>query len=171
MAEDVTDIYREFGDSRVPPGQRETDEFPVLSKGETPSWTEETWSFDVWGAVESELSLSYDEFRDLPSTTQTQDFHCVTGWSTLDTAFTGVPFATVAERAGVDDDAVHVLFHALDGYTTDLPLSDCASTRASCSRTATTVTIWRPTTAGRSGSSPRTSTRTRARSGSTAWSS
>ena len=125
MAEDVTDIYREFGDSRVPPGQRETDEFPVLSKGETPSWTEETWSFDVWGAVESELSLSYDEFRDLPSTTQTQDFHCVTGWSTLDTAFTGVPFATIAERAGVDDDAVHVLFHALDGYTTDLPLSEC----------------------------------------------
>jgi DMSO/TMAO reductase YedYZ molybdopterin-dependent catalytic subunit len=125
MAEDVTDIYREFGDSRVPPGQRETDEFPVLSKGETPSWTEETWSFDVWGAVESELSLSYDEFRDLPSTTQTQDFHCVTGWSTLDNAFTGVPFATIAERAGVDDDAVHVLFHALDGYTTDLPLPEC----------------------------------------------
>jgi DMSO/TMAO reductase YedYZ molybdopterin-dependent catalytic subunit len=125
VTEDRTDIYREFGDSRLPPGQRETDAFPVLSKGETPSWNEERWSFDVWGAVDTELSLSYGEFLDLPSTTQRQDFHCVTGWSALDCEFTGVPFATVAERAGVGDDAVHVLFHALDGYTTDLPLSDC----------------------------------------------
>jgi DMSO/TMAO reductase YedYZ molybdopterin-dependent catalytic subunit len=125
MVDDVTDIYREFGDSRVPPGQRETDRFPVLSKGKTPSWDREAWSFDVWGAVESELSVSYDEFRDLPSTTQRQDFHCVTGWSALDCEFTGVPFTTIAERVGVRDDAAHVLFHALDGYTTDLPLSDC----------------------------------------------
>ena len=125
VTEDRTDIYREFGDSRLPPGQRETDAFPVLSKGETPSWSEERWSFDVWGAVDTQLSLSYGEFLDLPSTTQRQDFHCVTGWSALDCEFTGVPFATVAERAGVGDDAVHVLFHALDGYTTDLPLSDC----------------------------------------------
>ena len=36
-----------------------------------------------------------------------------------------MPFSDLAERAGVDDDAVHVLFSALDGYTTDLPLSDC----------------------------------------------
>jgi DMSO/TMAO reductase YedYZ molybdopterin-dependent catalytic subunit len=125
MADDVTDIYREFGDSRVPPGQRETDRFPVLSKGETPSWDRETWSFEVWGAVDTELRLSHDEFLDLPAATQRQDFHCVTGWSALDCEFTGVPFTTIAERAGVRDDAVHVLFHALDGYTTDLPLSDC----------------------------------------------
>ncbi len=125
MVEDVTGIYREFGDDRLPPGQRETGEFPVLSKGETPSWDPETWSFDVWGAVDTELRLSSDEFRALPSTTQRQDFHCVTGWSALGCEFTGVPFTAIAERAGVRDDAVHVLFHALDGYTTDLPLSDC----------------------------------------------
>ena len=125
MAEDVTDLYREFGDSRVPPGQRETDEFPVLSKGATPSWNRDTWSFDVWGAVDTDLTLSYEAFLDLPSTTQRQDFHCVTGWSALDCEFTGVRFSTVAEQAGVHDDAVHVLFHALDGYTTDLPLSEC----------------------------------------------
>jgi DMSO/TMAO reductase YedYZ molybdopterin-dependent catalytic subunit len=125
MVEDVTDLYREFGDERVPPGQHESSKFPVLSKGATPSWTRETWSFDVWGAVENELSLSYDAFRDLPATTQRQDFHCVTGWTALDCEFTGVPFPAIAERAGVHEDAVHVLFHALDGYTTDLPLADC----------------------------------------------
>ncbi|MFA1610907.1 molybdopterin-dependent oxidoreductase [Halobellus rubicundus] len=125
MVEDVTDLYREFGDERLPPGQRESSEFPVLSKGGTPSWDRETWSFDVWGAVEEELSLSYEEFRDLPATTQRQDFHCVTGWSGLGFEFTGVPFTEIADLAGVRSDAVHVMFHALDGYTTDLPLSDC----------------------------------------------
>ena len=125
MVEDATELYREYGDDRLPPGQREFDEFPVLSKSGTPSWDPESWSFDVWGAVENELSFSYQAFRDLPSTTQRQDFHCVTGWSALGCEFTGVPFPEITERAGVRSDAVHVLFHALDGYTTDLPLSDC----------------------------------------------
>ncbi|ELZ17582.1 sulfite oxidase-like oxidoreductase [Natrinema limicola] len=124
-ATDVTDLYREFGDERLPPGQRETDAFPVLSKSATPDWDPETWEFTVTGAVEEELSFSWDEFRSLPSVTQRQDFHCVTGWSKFDCEFTGVPFPDLAERAGVDDDAVHVLFSALDDYTTDLPLEDC----------------------------------------------
>ena len=124
-ATDVTDLYREFGDERLPPGQRETDAFPVLSKSATPDWDPETWEFTVTGAVEEELSFSWEEFRSLPSVTQRQDFHCVTGWSKFDCEFTGVPFPELAERAGVDDDAVHVLFSALDDYTTDLPLEDC----------------------------------------------
>ena len=124
-ATDVTDLYREFGDERLPPGQRETDAFPVLSKSATPDWDPETWEFTVTGAVEEELSFSWEEFRSLPSVTQRQDFHCVTGWSKFDCEFTGVPFPELAERAGVDDDAVHVLFSALDDYTTDLPLGDC----------------------------------------------
>jgi len=125
MVEDATGIHREFGGDRLPPGQRRTDEFPVLSKGATPAWDRDDWTFRVSGAVERELTLSYDEFRDLPAVTQRQDFHCVTGWSRFDCEFTGVPFPELADRAGVDDDAVHVLFGALDGYTTDLPLSDC----------------------------------------------
>ena len=139
-ATDVTDLYREFGDERLPPGQRETSAFPVLSKSGTPDWDPETWEFTVTGAVDEELSLSWDEFRDLPTETQQQDFHCVTGWSKFDCRFTGVSFPTLAERAGVIDDvderrssgnrtesgqAVHVMFSASDGYTTDLPLEDC----------------------------------------------
>jgi DMSO/TMAO reductase YedYZ molybdopterin-dependent catalytic subunit len=124
-AVDVTDLYREFGDDRLPPGQHETSQFPVLSKGGTPAWDPETWTFEVRGAVEEPLELSFAEFRDLPAETQRQDFHCVTGWSRFDCLFTGVPFPEVADRAGVTDDAVHVMFHALDGYTTDLPLEAC----------------------------------------------
>ena len=122
---DVTDLYEEFGEDRLPPGQTETTGFPVLSKGTTPKVDREDWTFDVWGAVDDRLALSYDEFRDLPSETQRQDFHCVTGWSRFDNEFTGVTFPTLADAAGVTDDAVHVMFHSLDGYTTDLPLSAC----------------------------------------------
>jgi DMSO/TMAO reductase YedYZ molybdopterin-dependent catalytic subunit len=122
---DVTDLYREYGDERLPPGQRETSRFPVLSKGNTPKWDPESWAFEVWGAVDDSLTLSWEEFGDLPTETQRQDFHCVTGWSKFDCEFTGVTFPTIAERAGVRDDAVHVMFHALDGYTTNLPLEAC----------------------------------------------
>jgi DMSO/TMAO reductase YedYZ molybdopterin-dependent catalytic subunit len=125
MARDVTDLYREFGEDRLPPGQRETERFPVLSKSGTPSWDPDSWSFEVWGAVENDLSLDWEAFTDLPSETQIQDFHCVTGWSKFDCPFTGVTFPTIAERAGVTDDAVHVMFHAMDDYTTNLPLEDC----------------------------------------------
>ena len=122
---DVTDLYREFGEERLPPGQRVTEKFPVLSKGSVPEWDPGCWEFTVRGAVEEELTYSWEEFGDLPHETQRQDFHCVTGWSKFDCEFTGVPFPELAERAGVHDDAVHVTFDALDGYTTNLPLSDC----------------------------------------------
>lgn len=122
---DLTGLYREFGDERLPPGQRETSRFPVLSKTGTPSWDRETWRFEVWGAVADPFELTWTEFEALPHETQKQDFHCVTGWSKLDCEFTGVPFSAVAERAGVTDEAVSVMFHAMDGYTTNLSLDDC----------------------------------------------
>jgi DMSO/TMAO reductase YedYZ molybdopterin-dependent catalytic subunit len=122
---DVTDLYREFGDERLPPGQRETSRFPVLSKSGTPGVEREEWRFEVWGAVDDPLELSWEAFHELPTETQRQDFHCVTGWSKFDCEFTGVTFPTLAEAASVTDDAVHVMFHAMDGYTTNLPLADC----------------------------------------------
>ena len=122
---DVTDCYRAFGDERLPPGQRETTGFPVLSKSGEPRVDTDDWTLSVTGAVDRELALDWAAFRDLPSETQRQDFHCVTGWSRLGVEFTGVTFPTLAERAGVQDDAVHVLFHAHDGYTTNLPLAQC----------------------------------------------
>jgi DMSO/TMAO reductase YedYZ molybdopterin-dependent catalytic subunit len=122
---DVTDLHEEFDGERLPPGQRKTSKFPVLSKSGTPDWNPETWEFTVSGAVEEELTFSWDEFQELPSETQKQDFHCVTGWSKFDCEFTGVTLPDLAEMAGVEDEAVHVMFSALDGYTTNLPLDDC----------------------------------------------
>jgi DMSO/TMAO reductase YedYZ molybdopterin-dependent catalytic subunit len=125
MVRDVTGLYQEFGDDRLPPGQHRTEEFPVLSKGAVPDVARETWTLSVGGAVDEPVAFDWEEFSSLGEETQRQDFHCVTGWSRFDCEFTGVPFPTLADRVGVDDDAVHVRFHAADDYTTDLPLADC----------------------------------------------
>ncbi|RNJ26512.1 sulfite oxidase-like oxidoreductase [Halosegnis longus] len=122
---DATSLHEEFDGERVPPGQRETTRFPVLSKSGTPSVDLSEWTLDVWGAVDERLELDFDALRELDTETQRQDFHCVTGWSRLDNEFTGVTFPTITEAAGVTDEAVHVMFHAADGYTTNLPLDVC----------------------------------------------
>jgi DMSO/TMAO reductase YedYZ molybdopterin-dependent catalytic subunit len=46
----------------------------------------------------------------------------VTGWSTLDNTWTGVPFRVLAEKAGVQEDAKWVIAHCDYGYTSDLSL-------------------------------------------------
>ena len=122
---DATALHEEFDGERVPPGQRETTRFPVLSKSGTPSVDLSEWTLDVWGAVGERLELDFDALRALDTETQRQDFHCVTGWSRLDNEFTGVTFPTLADAAGVTDEAIHVMFHAADGYTTNLPLDTC----------------------------------------------
>ena len=121
---DLTDIHESFGGGRLPPGQREVDRFPVLSKGETPSVPAEA-TLKVWGAVGTELARPLSDLGALGAETQRQDFHCVTGWSRFDCEFRGLPFSTLADHVVLEDGATHVLFHAHDGYTTDLPLSDC----------------------------------------------
>jgi DMSO/TMAO reductase YedYZ molybdopterin-dependent catalytic subunit len=125
MVTDRTDLYREFGDSRLPPGQRETDGFPVLSMGGTPAVDPAEWTLETFGAVAEPTTWDPESFRALGVETQRQDFHCVTGWSKFDCEFTGVPFPHIAEAVGVEERATHVMFHSHDGYTTDLPLADC----------------------------------------------
>ena len=122
--EDVTDLHEEFGGDRLPPRQRETSSFPVLSKGAPPSVPPEP-ELEVWGAVDEAVSIPLAELESLGAERQRQDFHCVTGWSRLGCVFEGLPFPRLADHVGVRADATHVLFHAHDGYTTDLPLPSC----------------------------------------------
>jgi len=124
MSRNVTALHEEFGGDRLPPGQRRTESFPVLSKGNTPD-VDEDWTVTVSGAVADAREFSAEEFRNLALETQIQDFHCVTGWSKFDCEFTGLAFPELVAAVGVDDDVEHVMFHAHDGYTTDLPLSEC----------------------------------------------
>ena len=111
-------------DSRLPPGQTLVTNFPVLSYGPTPRFDPATWNLRVSGLVERPLVFTWNQFRELPRTTQLADFHCVTSWSRFDNRWEGVKTRLVAELAGVKADARHVFVRCDGGYTTNLPLEE-----------------------------------------------
>jgi DMSO/TMAO reductase YedYZ molybdopterin-dependent catalytic subunit len=120
---------RSAGDpSRLPPGQYETRDFPVLSAGPTPHTPLERWSFSIGGAVREERSWNWDEFRALPTETVTVDIHCVTKWSKFDTTWTGVAVERLLE--GVDPRGEFVVAWCDGGYTTNVPLVDLMGGKA-----------------------------------------
>ena len=107
---------------RVPSGQRLVKTWPVLHYGPIPAFDEESWDLEVFGLVQNPYKLSYAELKALGSQDVRADMHCVTGWSTLDNTWTGVPFRVLAEKAGVKPEAKWVIAHCEHGYTSDLSL-------------------------------------------------
>jgi DMSO/TMAO reductase YedYZ molybdopterin-dependent catalytic subunit len=115
---------RDAGRERLPPGQIITHKWPVLHYGTVPRVDLATWRFEVSGAVERPLSLSWEELLALPRRETACDMHCVTRWSRYDNVFEGVPVQEVLARAGVKPGAAYVLVHAEQDFTTNLPLVD-----------------------------------------------
>ncbi|MGZ3550556.1 MAG: sulfite oxidase-like oxidoreductase [Vulcanimicrobiaceae bacterium] len=109
-------------DPSVPPGQHLTEGFPVLHVGDVPVFDRATWRLRFFGLCKTPFALSYDELLAYPSTEWRGDIHCVTRWSKKDTQWRGVLFRGLVERAGLDPSATHVLQHAENAYTTNLPL-------------------------------------------------
>ncbi|MBI2856309.1 MAG: sulfite oxidase-like oxidoreductase [Chloroflexi bacterium] len=106
----------------APPGQFVTEKFPVLTYGDTPDIDLKTWNLRIFGLVEEEASLTWEEFMALPQVAVTADFHCVTQWSRMDNLWEGVLFSEVIKLARVKREASYVMFHCYGGYTTNLPL-------------------------------------------------
>ncbi len=109
---------------RLPPGQSLTLKWPVLHYGSVPKFDPAKWDFRVWGEVESPLHLTWNEFGRLPRTSSVSDFHCVTRWSRFDNQWQGVPFREVLKLAKPKSNASHVLVHAEQGFTANVPLAD-----------------------------------------------
>jgi DMSO/TMAO reductase YedYZ molybdopterin-dependent catalytic subunit len=114
--------------ARLPPGQYLTRDFPVLSAGPTPHTPLQEWTFTIKGAIAGPRSWSWAELTSLPRETVTVDIHCVTKWSKLDTAWTGVAIDTLLE--GVETEAQYVTAFCDGGYTTNVPLADLKAGQA-----------------------------------------
>jgi len=114
--------YPEEIAKRVPPGQRLVKGWPVLHYGPIPKFDEAAWDLEVSGLVESPFRLTYAELKALGPADVQADMHCVTGWSTLDNEWTGVPFRVLAEKAKPKPEAKWVIAHCDYGYTSDLSL-------------------------------------------------
>lgn len=107
---------------RLPPGQRQVHDFPVLDLGVQPDIPLPDWSLRIHGQVANPVTLSWADFRALPTFRDTSDFHCVTTWSQFDMAWEGVAFFTLTDLVQPRPTATHVYFRAYDGYTTNVPL-------------------------------------------------
>jgi DMSO/TMAO reductase YedYZ molybdopterin-dependent catalytic subunit len=114
---------RGYDPARLPPGQYLTDKWPVLHAGSVPRTDLATWTFRVFGEVESPIELSWEQFTALPRHETTQDIHCVTRWSRFDATFSGVHWRTLAELVRPKPTARFVVAHAEQGFTSNVPIA------------------------------------------------
>jgi DMSO/TMAO reductase YedYZ molybdopterin-dependent catalytic subunit len=117
------------GMPKLPVGQHQVRNWPVLDLGEQPHVDTGSWRLEIGGLVENPLTLDWDAFMALPQVDDVSDFHCVTTWSRYDNRWRGVRFSTIAELAVPKDDARFILCTGHDAdpdtsvpYTTNLPL-------------------------------------------------
>jgi DMSO/TMAO reductase YedYZ molybdopterin-dependent catalytic subunit len=117
------------GMPRLPVGQHEVKNWPVLDLGEQPEVPLDTWKLEIGGLVENPLTLDWQQFLALPQVEDVSDFHCVTTWSRFANRWRGVRFRTIAELAVPKDDARFVLCTGYDfmpgtfiPYTVNVPL-------------------------------------------------
>ncbi|HNV87764.1 MAG TPA: molybdopterin-dependent oxidoreductase [Methylotenera sp.] len=108
---------------RVPAGQTEVKNFPILDLGILPEVNKSNWKLRIFGLVENELNLDWEAFQLLPQTTSVSDFHCVTRWSRLDMDWVGVKAQHLLMLAAPLKTAKFVTLHGYDGYTTNLDLA------------------------------------------------
>jgi len=114
------------GMPQLPVGQHATapGKWPVLDLGRQPSVSLNEWELVVDGECQNPLRLDWQNFMDLEQVEEESDFHCVTGWSKLDTRWRGVRFSTILALAQPTDNAHFVVCHSYDNYTTNLPMEE-----------------------------------------------
>ena len=119
---------RSAADTKLPPGQYLTTDFPVLSAGPTPHVPLERWEFTIDDGTDVLRRWDWKLFRELPTETFTVDLHCVTRWSKLGTTWEGVSLDTIFADLKIDAD--YALVHSYGDYNTNLPLDDLMNGQA-----------------------------------------
>jgi DMSO/TMAO reductase YedYZ molybdopterin-dependent catalytic subunit len=115
-------------DSRLPPGQYLTRDFPVLSAGPTPDVPLDEWELSLTGTVDEPRRWSWEELQALPKESITVDIHCVTSWSKFGTGWEGVSVDTLLD--GVDVFGAYTVAKSYGGYTTNLAIEDVTDGKA-----------------------------------------
>lgn len=116
--------------NRIPPGQHEITDFPVLSAGPTPHTPLEQWDFRIDGLVASPVRWTWAELTALPAREFVVDISCVTKWTHLDMRWRGVSLDVLLEHVLLDPKAAFAIVRADGGYTTNLPIPDLVNGQA-----------------------------------------
>ena len=113
---------------RIPPGQTETKQWPVLHYGGLPKVDRAMWRLRIDGLVDEPWECDWETFGRLPRVEVQCDIHCVTTWSRLNNVFEGPSTRTVLSQVNVKPEARFVILHAYEGtggpWSTNLPLAD-----------------------------------------------
>lgn len=114
---------------RLSPVLTPVDRFYVVSKNfQDPHVDARTWSLSVGGLAGSPQRLTLAQLRSLPAVTQTVTLECISntvGGPQMSTGrFTGVPLRDLVAHAQPRAEARAVTFHARDGYTESMWLSE-----------------------------------------------
>ncbi|MGH6952840.1 MAG: sulfite oxidase-like oxidoreductase [Alphaproteobacteria bacterium] len=107
---------------RLPPGQREVRNWPVLDLGFQPEIDPADWRLAIDGLVANPVGWTWAQFRAQPRVSSVSDIHCVTAWSRFANHWDGVAAKHLVAVVRPLPSAHHVLCHSDDGYTTNLPL-------------------------------------------------
>lgn len=108
--------------TRIPPGQRVVDNFPVLDLGIQPKIVPKSWSLNLAGAIDGQQTVDWEAFLKLPQREVIADIHCVTHWTRFEVAWLGVAAKDIVALARPHAAAKFVVLHSADGYTTNMPL-------------------------------------------------
>ncbi len=114
---------RPDGRPRVPPGQRVISALKPMG-GQAGDPSRGNVKIKVHGEVERPFEINFGELLGMEVVTTRADVHCVTGWSLLDGRWKGVRVKELAERAGLQDTARHVIFESAHGYTANVRLKE-----------------------------------------------
>jgi DMSO/TMAO reductase YedYZ molybdopterin-dependent catalytic subunit len=81
-----------------------------------------TYSLTIDGLVDTATTLTYDQVLELDVYERFITLHCVEGWD-ASILWKGVLLEELIALAGAQPEATTVIFTAVDGYTTSLPLA------------------------------------------------
>jgi DMSO/TMAO reductase YedYZ molybdopterin-dependent catalytic subunit len=107
-----------FRENRIPPNQARTRKWPVLDTGVHPKpIAPEDVTVEIFGAVESPVTLTWADLQQLPKTTVFADMHCVTRWSRLGNTWEGVRTRDVLAQVTPLPTARYVMVYGRDEVT------------------------------------------------------
>lgn len=90
-----------------------------------PHMTLNQYHLTIDGNVTHKLTLSWKQIQSIPPIRETENFHCVTGWSVANVKWVGIHISSLMSMAKPHNNVKYVNFYSFDGkYTESLKLSE-----------------------------------------------
>lgn len=114
--------------TKLPQGQKLVDKMVAMAPitFDYPHIDKSQYSLKIYGSIQNEITLKWQDILQMGEEDFVIDFHCVTKWSKLNQNFTGVDFTKILSLVKPLEKAQYIIFEGYDGYTTNIPLKELA---------------------------------------------